>query len=110
MVREMTDLFPSSRVERFALCHPDETLIRHQIVPAPHGHVRCIRGPRADRDCFKEARARARTPLQASIFGLGLQVCCNKDWFLFKEPLLIQAEKERHLFSPAVHSTSALLG
>lgn len=48
----------------------------HQMVSAPLRCVRCIRGLRASRDRFKEAHAGERTPLQGSIFGLGLTSKC----------------------------------
>lgn len=48
----------------------------YQMVSAPLWRVRCIWGFKVSRDRFKEAHAGDRTPLQGSIFGLGLTSKC----------------------------------
>lgn len=96
MVRDVTDLFPSSQMERFSLCHPDETLLKA-----------------SNRPCSPQTRQASEHIVTASrrltqeIVHLFKPVYLDRDCKcavtrtvnLFKEVLLIQAEKERHLFS-----------
>lgn len=96
----------------------------YQMVSAPLRRVRCIRGFRASRDRFKEARAGDRTPLQGSIFGLGLTSKCvvtrtvNLKAGFFLKRFYWSRQKKRDTFtvsvqwrdsSPAVHKTTGSL-